>query len=151
MQRSPQLAVLSREHHVALEIALRLKRATDDDSQALSAATLKFWNTEGRQHFALEEEVVLPALAARTSADDPDIKRILAEHADLSQRMTALADHTDPNTSELHELGSRLRDHVRYEERHLFERIESTLTTDELATLGNELQSAGSSHQPPRA
>jgi hemerythrin-like domain-containing protein len=151
MQRSPQLAVLSREHHVALEIALRLQRATDDNSRSVIAATFAFWETEGREHFTLEEELLLPALAAHAGADDPDIRRVLTEHADLCQRMSNLSSDPAPETIELHELGQRLRNHVRYEERDLFGRVETTLSADELAALGDDLQSAGTAHQPPRA
>jgi hemerythrin-like domain-containing protein len=148
MQRSPQLAVLSREHHVALEIALRLQRATDDDSRAVIAATLDFWNAEGRQHFALEEELLLPALAAHTSPDDPDIQRILTEHGDLHQRITDLSGDTNPETIELHELGERLRDHVRYEERQVFGRIETTLSSSTLCACTGQPRRTRPLHRP---
>lgn len=53
MQRSNELAVLSREHHVALELALRLQRATDVDAETVRRATLDFWHEKGRGHFRL--------------------------------------------------------------------------------------------------
>ena len=34
MKRSPELAALSRDHHQALEAALRLRRATDETLEA---------------------------------------------------------------------------------------------------------------------
>jgi hypothetical protein len=68
VQRSNELAVLSREHHVALELALSLQRATDVDAETVRQATLDFWREEGRLHFRLEEEVLLPAFARHAGA-----------------------------------------------------------------------------------
>lgn len=65
--------VLSREHHVALEIALRLQRADEAQTETVRQATLHFWSSECIEHFRLEEELLLPALARHAGADDPDI------------------------------------------------------------------------------
>jgi hemerythrin-like domain-containing protein len=51
----------------------------------------------------------------------------------------------------LNALGEHLRDHVRYEERMLFGRMEATLGADELDALEIALRAAGETHQPPRA
>lgn len=151
MQRSKELAVLSREHHVALELALRLQRATDTDAGTVTRATLDFWREEGRQHFRLEEELLLPAFARHAGAGDPDIVRVLVDHVDIRCRISDLENGARVDVAALNALGELLRDHVRYEERTLFGRIEQTLDTAELAALGSALQASGAEHQPPRA
>ena len=63
MKRSPALTPLSRDHHVALEAALRLSRA---DAASLDDARERFrdfFEAHGRRHFEIEEEIPLPALA----------------------------------------------------------------------------------------
>jgi hypothetical protein len=151
VQRSNELAVLSREHHVALELALSLQRATDVDAETVRQATLDFWREEGRLHFRLEEELLLPAFARHAGADDADIVRVLVEHVDIRRRIGDL--ETDPrvDSAALNALGEQLRDHVRHEERTLFGRIEATLDPDELGAVGIALLAAGGAHQPPRA
>ena len=150
MERSKELAVLSREHHVALELALRLQRTTETDAGTVTGATLDFWR-EGRKHFRLEEELLLPAFARHAGADDPDIVRVLVDHVDIRCRITDLESGARVDVAALNALGELLRDHVRYEERTLFGRIEQTLDTAELAALGSALHASGAEHQPPRA
>jgi hemerythrin-like domain-containing protein len=151
MQRSKELAVLSREHHVALELALRLQRATDTDADTVTRATLDFWREEGREHFRLEEELLLPAFARHAGADDPDVVRVLVDHVDIRCRITDLEIGARVDVAALNALGELLQDHVRYEERTLFGRIEETLEAAELAALGSALHASGAEHQPPRA
>ena len=150
MQRSNELAVLSREHHVALELALRLQRATDADAETVTHGTLDFWRREGREHFRLEEELLLPAFARHAGADDADIVRVLVEHVDIRRRIADLETNGRTDVAALNALGETLRNHVRHEERTLFVRIEAALEPEELATLGATLHAIGARHQPPR-
>lgn len=151
MKRSSELAVLSREHHVALELALRLQRATEADAALLRVAALGFWRDEGREHFRLEEELLLPAFAAHVGEQDEDIERVLAEHADIRRRIDELERQNAPEVAALTALGEVLRDHVRHEERTVFGRVEAALDDEQLAALGTALESAGGEHRPPRA
>ena len=138
MKRSEELAPLSRDHHHGLVAALKLSRATPADAAAARATFLAFWEDEGRHHFAVEEEVLLPGFARRVAPDHEAIVRVLVEHVDLRRRAQTLADADGdaPALAELHELGARLRAHIRHEEEVLFPLIEASLTHDELVALG---------------
>jgi len=138
MKRCPELVLLSREHHVALELALRLQRATQADAEAVRCAAVEFWDRDGQQHFRQEEELLLPALAARTSTADPDIERVRIDHADLRSRFSNLSAGPGVGPDALRQLGRRLRDHVRFEERTLFERAQAELDPQQLAAIGRE-------------
>lgn len=140
MKRSEELAVLSREHHIALELALRLRRASVEQAASLAADARDFWRRESVEHLRLEEEFLLPSLARHVAADDPDIQRTRSDHVELRRRFTEL-DSPGLDLNVLRELGALLADHVRFEERRLFPRIESTLDADELAELGRHLRS----------
>jgi hemerythrin-like domain-containing protein len=142
VKRSAELATLSREHHVALELALRLKRATSEQADRLAAQAGEFWRKESREHFRLEEELLLPRLARSAGSEDPDIARTLNDHAELRRRFASV-DRGESDVEALEQLGQLLTDHVRFEERVLFPRIEATLDPDELAAVGRELE-AGS-------
>ena len=136
MKRSEELAPLSRDHHHGLVPALKRRRAAPADAAAARAAFLAFWEDEGRQHFAVEEELVLPGFARHVAPDHHAIVRVLVEHVDLRQRAQALAGTDAPALADLHELGARLRRHIRHEEDVLFPLIEESMPHDELVALG---------------
>jgi hemerythrin-like domain-containing protein len=134
MKRSPELAPLSRDHHVALERALRLRRATPDDVKAAVSAFLEFFAADGARHFEQEESLLLPALPA----EDAELgERVVREHAEVRGLAEAL--QRDPDLDRAQELGELLTAHVRFEERTLFPRLESALPPARLAELGARL------------
>jgi hypothetical protein len=61
MKRSEALWSLSRDHHRALSVAQRMRRA--DDAAEGARAFLEFWKGHGEPHFRVEEEVLLPCWA----------------------------------------------------------------------------------------
>lgn len=139
MKRSAALAPLSREHHVALERALELQRATADSADGVREHALSFWRDHGIGHFRQEEEVIVPALTRHTGAQDPQIDRILTEHAHLRARFDGLREGGASTVESLHELGQLLSDHVRFEERELFPRLEALADAGELEEIGRLL------------
>jgi hemerythrin-like domain-containing protein len=136
MQRSDALAPLSREHHVALEVALRLRRASADTAEEALGRFEAFWSEHGQRHFAAEEELVLGALPEGDAALAAAAQRLEREHARL-RRQAACVKAGDVEA--LNELGDLLRDHVRFEERELFPLVEDALSPDALDALGRAL------------
>lgn len=123
MKRSPPLLKLSREHHVALGIALHIDRAADPAARAvLLEAFPRRFRDELDPHFREEEDDLLPRLAA--AGLDELVGRTLDEH----RRMRLLAGRVEAGDwPALQELGDLLRAHVRFEERELFEVAERVL------------------------
>jgi hemerythrin-like domain-containing protein len=142
MKRDDALIPLSHEHHRALELALRLRRATSADAGSIAEAAKDFWRAEGHEHFRQEEDVLLPAFARHVPAADPDIVRVLVEHVELRRRFADVEAGTGSDPAELNALGELLAGHVRHEERTLFDRIESALVPAELAAVGSALHAS---------
>jgi iron-sulfur cluster repair protein YtfE (RIC family) len=138
MKRSDALAPLSRQHHQGLAVALKLKRADSNTADDARAAFLDFWETEGREHFRLEEEILLPSYARHGEADHPAVVRVLVEHVDLRRRGADLAAAPAPDPEVLQDLGERLERHMRHEERVLFPLIEAALPEAELTRVARE-------------
>ena len=138
MKRSDALAPLSRQHHQGLFTAMKLKRADAASAAEARAAFVDFWEREGRDHFRVEEEVLLPAYARHGEHDHPAVVRVLVDHVDLRRRGEDVAAAADPDPAALNELGERLEGHIRHEERVLFPLIEEALPPDELARLAHE-------------
>jgi iron-sulfur cluster repair protein YtfE (RIC family) len=105
-------------------------------------AFLEFFEREGARHFRAEEEILLPAFARHSEADQPAVVRVLTEHVDLRRRAQDVAATPEPDPADLHELGERLERHIRHEERVLFPMIEETLPAEELGQLANALAAA---------
>jgi hemerythrin-like domain-containing protein len=130
MKRHEALAQLSRDHHQALFQAQRLRRATEEDAEAVAAGFLDFWRSIGHLHFRAEEEVLLPSYAAYADATDDAVVRVLVDHTLIRRDAKALE---GGDLDRVCELGDRLEAHVRHEERVLFPMIEQALPDDELA------------------
>lgn len=140
MKRSEALAPLSRDHHAALAMALRLRRTTSPSADR--DAFVAFFAADTAPHFAIEEDVLLPAVADVLPASDPDVARMLADHAELRRRTAEVAAAPEPDPGALGALGELLAAHVRLEERVLFPRIEALLEPARLAELGARIAAA---------
>jgi hemerythrin-like domain-containing protein len=140
MKRSPELTPLSHDHHQALFVAQRLKRA--DEPGEARESFLEYWRSHGRVHFLIEEELLLPGWSAADEQAEPAMAaRIASEH--LAIRTQARRLERGPiELDELHALGALLQNHVRFEERELFPLIESRLDAEALAGLGEEIAAA---------
>lgn len=140
MKRSPELTPLSHDHHQALFAAQRLKRA--EAGSDARRTFLEFWESHGRAHFVIEEEILLPAwIAGDPQADRALAARVAAEHLEIRSAARELDDEELP-PDRLHEVGALLERHVRFEERELFSMIEAALADDALAALGAEIEAA---------
>jgi hypothetical protein len=140
MKRHPALAPLSRDHHHALVIAQRLRRATAETATETAEAFLSHWDAEEKLHFRLEEELLLPAYAAHGECDHPAITRMLMDHILIRRDASRLAG--TPPLELLHDLGTRLADHVQLEEHEVFPLIEATIPETALQALGERIGDA---------
>jgi hypothetical protein len=143
MKRSAALAPLSRDHHHALDAALRLRRATPADTGAAVEHFLAFWNADGARHFRIEERHVLGALGPEDREWRSAVDRVERDHADIRAMAAAIAAGPREGQTELaRRLGGRLRDHVRFEEQQLFRLLEARLPDEELRRLGDRVAAA---------
>jgi hypothetical protein len=146
MKRAEALRPLSREHLVALLAAKKLKEAKD--LEEARRAFLDFWRGDGQRHFRVEEEVLLPSWARHAEVDRDGVRRMLDEH--LAIRREALRLEAGETTlEEAGELGRLLHDHVRFEERRLFRRIEADLGAEDLTRLAAAIEEAEAATPDP--
>jgi len=140
VKRSRALAPFSEEHHHELVQARRLLRAADAGADARLAAARAYVDVFFRdtvEHFRREEEELFP-LYARHAGRTGLLERILAEHMQLHGLARTLRTRVaagDVPAEDLRGLGSLLREHVRVEERGLFEEIQRVVPAQELDAL----------------
>ena len=132
MKRDPALISLSRDHHHALFVAQKLRNATPQNAAAARDEFLAFWRSGGQAHFQAEEEILFPAWARRGAADHEALVKLLVDHVELRRMAADLASDPLESVDDLHVIGDRLHDHVRYEERVFFPLVEATLPPEDL-------------------
>ncbi|MDE2118108.1 MAG: hemerythrin domain-containing protein [Betaproteobacteria bacterium] len=130
MKRCSALRTLSNEHHHGLVLATRAKKAagTEAAGKAWQQIQVRF-AAEMEPHFQAEEMGLLPALervgetelVRRTHADHAELRRMIREGG--VQAMTGFAE--------------LLIQHIRFEERELFETAQQKIPAAELDTLAN--------------
>ena len=126
MKRHAALQQLSREHHHALKLS-RLARFASDSGHALAIAEAAEKIIESfpevlEPHFATEEKDLLPALAAAGAS--ALVKRTLPEHAELRDLKRCMP---EADSEILARFATLLHDHVRFEEREVFETAQQLL------------------------
>lgn len=143
MLRNKHLIPLSHQHQHALAICVRIERASpipNDDLGAWQNELAQFFENEISAHFAAEEKVIFPAA---TNFDElkPLVHDLLSDHTDLRAAFAAANAHAISSDAVL-ALERRLSEHIRKEERQLFERMQQLMSAEELVRLGKELDLA---------
>lgn len=124
MKRDPRLHGLTTDHHHALRLAFRVRTecAAGRASAALAAEVADAFASELSAHFAVEEDVLLPALSS--AGEGALVDRTLCEHGQLRELAASAA---RGETDHLAAFAALLHDHVRFEENELFVACERAL------------------------
>ena len=140
MKRDPALVPLSHDHHQALTVAQKLRRADAQSAEEARSELVAYWEGHGREHFRLEEEILFPAYAGYGDPYDPLLARALCDHVAIRREVDAATGDAAAPVSTLQKLGTMISDHVRLEERELFPLIKSALPETELAAVAVALE-----------
>tara|TARA_R110000744_G_scaffold343773_2_gene449003 strand:- start:31620 stop:32156 length:537 start_codon:yes stop_codon:yes gene_type:complete len=138
IKRHEALIPLSRDHFTGLAHAQRLMKSAPKDRVSRHKALAGFidaWTIEISDHFDDEERLFHGVLS------QTDEQRLLDEH----QTIRALVNETkhlrasvDPCPDRIKHIGQTLNDHIRWEERELFGRIENSLDDEHLRIMAKE-------------
>jgi hemerythrin-like domain-containing protein len=130
MQRDPALRSLSSEHHRGLVLAKRARKAAGTETAQLAWQEVRArFAAELEPHFVAEEKGLLPALER---AGEPGlVRRTLDEHAALRRLLDEDGAQAMTRFAEL------LEQHIRFEERELFEAAQQKIPPGELAGLAH--------------
>lgn len=150
MKRHPAFQDLSRDHYVALNRSLQLRRAVEGHPGARPfahalAQLCDLWDHDGlKAHFLEEETDLVPVL--RTHGGGALAQRMLDEHGALRHRFGALAQAT-PSDAAL--VAGLLTAHVRWEEDVVFQWLQDHLPAAELEDLLTRSQAFRQANQLP--
>lgn len=137
MKRHPSIVVLSRDHQKGLMLAQLLKKdaplykglPTDIEGK-MNYAKETFQN-DLIQHFSDEEKILFPSVKGRDTACDQLIRDLCDEHKYFREKIPSLK-NSNELADELNIIGYKLEEHIRKEERVLFNLIQNLLDETEL-------------------
>ena len=146
LKRHDSLVHLSRDHFTGLLLASLLKKDTPVfkgmphlPKEQAELLKMKF-ETELRQHFNSEEEILFPFVMGKLPEIDRLIVELIEEHKTLRQKILALKE-SDTLVEELNDIGVILEKHIRKEERQLFQLIQESFSEEDLMLLSKKLRS----------
>lgn len=141
MLRDRSLVPLSHQHQHALALCVRIERAMRSGDTSLAGwhgEIQTAFETEIDIHFEAEEQFLFPS-AARFEELRMLVSQLLAEHTVLrSYRFAAMAHSMD--RSDLLDFAHTLSDHIRGEEKQLFEACQRLIRGEELAGIGERMR-----------
>lgn len=126
LKRNESMQPYSREHHHSLLLCWKLKQglAKGVDLERMKKFIDWSWKTRIQPHFEAEEKYMFPVLPA----DDPMIVQSLNEHRTIEGYFTS----NDLSEELFENISVELDEHIRFEERVLFNRIQEAANEEEL-------------------
>jgi hemerythrin-like domain-containing protein len=143
MLRDKNLVPLSHQHQHALALCVWLDRALlagPVNPEPWQAEIQQIVEQEITIHFAAEEREVFPV-----AKGDPELEAVvqeLIEEHGILRALFARAMHRTLDTAGLKAFVATLSQHIRKEERQLFEGLQKRLTPEQMAALGKRLEQA---------
>lgn len=125
IKRHPSLQPVSREHHFGLLLCWKIRQGfrLDISPERIKSYSDWFWKNHLMAHFEVEEKYIFSVLPA----DDPLIIQAFSEH----HRLKKLFESDDiPESFRLIE--QELDQHIRFEERVLFNKVQQVATPEQL-------------------
>ena len=143
MLRDRNLVPLSHQHQHVLALCVRLDRAIlagEVDLECWQAEIQQYFESEVSIHFSAEEKVVFP-VASEVVELKSIIDELRIEH-DVLRKLFGQATQRELDLTSLTEFIEKLAQHIRKEERQLFEGMQSAMTAEQLSRLGAALSEA---------
>lgn len=131
IKRHKSLQPFSRDHHHGLLLCWKIREGFKKNiaPERIKKYTDWFWNDHLKQHFDEEEKYIFSIL----SADDALVVQALSEH----KKLKSLFEDNKNIVESLQTLEKELNDHIRFEERVLFKKVQEIATEKQLQLIAN--------------
>lgn len=125
IKRAEELQGVSRDHHHALLLCWKINQGIKKDIEPERIQKYIHWFRKEHllPHFEIEEKWIFPVL----DNQDKKVLRAIHEHVNLLKLSLSASDHHDMQI-----FSDKLKDHIRFEERVLFQEIQKVATQEEL-------------------
>lgn len=139
MKRAEQLQKLSHQHHNGLMAVLLLKKGIEKHAavDVLNGFIIHTWENELRTHF-IKEEVYLHPHFLHLPELMPMYEQMKAEHHTM-RRMIDAVRNGESSVELITSFYTLLEKHIRFEERELFEYIQTNIGAEQFADVEKSL------------
>lgn len=129
LKRHKSIQPLSRDHHHGLLLCWKIRTGFSKgvDPERIKRYTAWFYEHHIQPHFDIEEKYVFPILGKENDL----VKRAISDH----RRLDLLFSNTDDSSKSLSLIEEELEQHIRFEERVLFQEIQENATEKQLAII----------------
>ncbi len=129
IKRHISLQPLSRDHHRGLLLCFKIREGLkrNIEPKRIKAYADWSWEHELAPHFELEEKFTFTILAK----NNPHVQQALSEHQELKTLFEKKSDLTETLT----QIEEKLKQHIRFEERVLFNEIQKQATPEQLTII----------------
>lgn len=129
IKRHPAIVSFSKDHHFGLLLVWKIRQGLNKavDAERISNYVLYFFKEDLGKHFKEEEQL----LFSRLPGDDPLRKQAEADHQSVYKLVTAIEKKKD-DAILLNQLADELEKHIRFEERELFNHLQTNIPENEL-------------------
>jgi hemerythrin-like domain-containing protein len=136
IKRSVELTPLSREHHEGLLLVWKVRQGIKNKvaPERMVAYLQWFWQHFFAPHFKQEETVVPQVLTMQHAL----VQQMFDEHQRIEQTIQGMNAATSAN--QLEELVQLVSDHIRFEERQLFNEVEQVATEEQMRQLSHDIK-----------
>lgn len=126
LKRHKALQPVSREHHAALLLSWKIQTGLKNGAgvNRIKNYCDLFYKYQVQPHFEIEEKHLFPVLGK----NDPLVRQATNEHKELRQ----LFEDETASVENLEQIAQRLSEHIRFEERVLFNVIQKAACQDDL-------------------
>jgi iron-sulfur cluster repair protein YtfE (RIC family) len=152
MKRHKALILLSHDHHKGLLLAQLLKKnappykGLPTDHAGKMNYAIEAFKSDLTIHFNDEEEILFPLLRNKSAEIDELINELLDEHKKIKDGILSLQ-HSNDIVQDLDKIGVMLEQHIRKEERILFQKAQSVLSEAELTGVESGIEKSRENFQ----
>ena len=138
MKRSHALVKFSKDHHFALLLIWKIRQGLrfNVEIDRITKYLIFFFENYLKEHFTEEEELLFVHL----NADSMSRKVVEQDHQALKEMAEQIKSH--PDTTVITEFVNTLEKHIRFEERELFNELQTLLNEAELNVIDEKMKTS---------
>lgn len=135
LKRNENLISLSREHHYGLLFCWKIRQGLKKEValERIRPFVAHFWENHLSNHFKKEEETLF------SKGENKLYDSAEEEHTLIESAIDKIVSGEHNTEYDYTSLANLIEKHIRFEERSLFPSIEKTLSSDDLAKIGKQL------------
>ena len=140
IKRHPAIASFSKDHHFGLLLVWKIRQGLDKavNAERISNYVCYFFKEDLEKHFKEEEQLLFQKLPI----DDVLRKQAEEDHKTIYKLVNSISKNKY-DSSLLSQLANALEKHIRFEERELFNHLQTKITQEDLEIIAKRFSNNG--------